>query len=156
MGQDAGNHANGSHSADQNGSKPDAQALTPQSPEVNAALNRLRQVVMRQWWTAAGLLWLTIGAASLWMLRPEIQQLRQFFTWTALRYGLAYNPIPSVGLGLCIGLTVALLVSESRYLLWGIPTGERRRLMRQLAQIQQAGPRHRLWQQVWGPPTQRR
>lgn len=150
MGQDAGKHADGSHNAEQNGARPAAPALTAQPSDVNAALDRLRQVVMQQWWTAAVLLWLTVGAASLWMLRAEIQLLRQFFTWTALRFGLAYNPMPTFGLGLCIGLTVALLVSESRYLLWGIPAGERRRLLRLLDQIQQTGPRHRLWKRVWG------
>lgn len=111
-------------------------------------MDRLRTVILQRWWLFLAVLWLTIGLASLWHLRPELAQLQQYFTWTAVRYGLAYHRFAAVGLGLCIGLTVALLISESRYILFGLSRGERRRLNRLLNQIHQRGASHPLWHRV--------
>jgi hypothetical protein len=82
-------------------------------------LERLRSLVIRRWWRRTVILWLTVGSVSLWTLQEEITSLRQYFTWTALRYALAYNRLAAIGLGLCIGLTVARLVGESRHILFG-------------------------------------
>ncbi len=38
------------------------------------------------------------------------------FTWVALRYAIAFNRLPALGLSFCIGLTVATLISHSRSL----------------------------------------
>ena len=86
-----------------------------------------------------------MGSLSLWSFRPELILLHQYFTWTALRYGLAYHRWAALGLGLCLGLTVALLVAESRYLLFGLAKGEQQRLEIWLRRINRQGPRHRLW-----------
>lgn len=116
---------------------------------------RLRALVMRRWWFVAGGLWLTVGLLSLWSLRPEFAQLQQYFTWTAVRYGLAYNRLAAAGLGLCIGLTVALLVAESRYILFGITKAERRQLEKLLKQIDHRGRRHPLWRKIYhNSPTE--
>ena len=111
-------------------------------------LDRLRRLIIRRWWLATAGLWLTLCPLSLWSFRADIALLQQHFTWTSLRYALIYNRPAALGLALCIGLTVALLVGESRYLLFGFSPGERRRLEKQLFRIQQQGERHPLWRQV--------
>lgn len=87
----------------------------------------------RWWWLALGL-WLTLAPISLWQLRTTGQQLAEHFTWAALRYGLAFNRGAAAGLGLCCGLTVALLLSETRYLYGGLSRRERYRLIQALRQ----------------------
>lgn len=114
-----------------------------------APLERLRAIMLRRWWTVSGLLWLTVAPLSLWSLRPEIAQLRQYFTWSTVRLGLAYNRPAAFGLGLCAGLTVALLVAESRYILWGMTEAERQRLERLRDRIASKGPSHPLWWRIY-------
>ena len=117
-------------------------------PTLEQEIERLRQCIILTWWRVIGILWLTIGLLSIWGLRSEIQKLRDYFTWTAVRYGLAYNPVYSFGLALCVGLTVSILISESRHILFGLAKGERRRLEKQLLYIRQQGPRHPFWKLV--------
>ncbi|TVQ05826.1 MAG: hypothetical protein EA368_18455 [Leptolyngbya sp. DLM2.Bin27] len=112
------------------------------------SLQKLRAIIMRRWWVVSGLLWLIVGSLSLWSLRPEIALLRQFFTWSAVRISLAYNRPAALGLGLCVGLSVALLVAESRYLLWGMTNDEQRRLELLLHRIEARGAAHPLWRQL--------
>jgi hypothetical protein len=85
---------------------------------------------------------------SLGRLRPEIAQLRQYFTWAAVRYGLAYNRLAAVGLGLCVGLTVALLVAESRYILFGMTKAELQRIEALAHRIETEGRSHPLWRHI--------
>lgn len=118
---------------------------TPSYPE---PLVRLRGIMLRRWWTISGLLWLTVAPLSLWSLRPDIARLQQYFTWSAVRLGLAYNRPAAVGLGLCLGLTVALLVAESRYMLFGFTPAERQRLEKLCDRITAQGPSHPLWQKL--------
>lgn len=108
-------------------------------------LQQLRRILWRRWWLTVVGLWLTVGSLSLWSLRSELVLLRQHFTWTALRYGLFYHRLAALGLGLCLGLTVALLVTESRYLLFGLAKEEQHRLEIWLQRINRQGPRHPLW-----------
>jgi hypothetical protein len=108
-------------------------------------IHQLRTILWRRWWLTVLGLWLTVGTLSLWSLYPEVALLRQYFTWTALRYGLFYHRLASVGLGLCLGLTVALLVAESRYLLFGLARSEQQRLETWLQRINRQGPHHPLW-----------
>lgn len=118
------------------------------TPSYPAPLERLRAIMLRRWWAISGLLWLTVAPLSLWSLRPEIAQLRQYFTWSAVRLGLAYNRPAAVGLGLCVGLIVALLVAESRYILWGMTKDEQQRLEKLCDRIAAQGPSHPLWKQI--------
>jgi hypothetical protein len=99
---------------------------------LDQALASLWRSWMNRWWWLTLGLWLTLAPASLWQLRHTGQQLAQYFTWAALRYGLAFNRGAAAGLGLCLGLTVALLLSETRHLYWGLSRRERYRLMRAL------------------------
>lgn len=87
---------------------------------------------MRRWWLVVLMLWASVGVASIWHLRRTWQQLGDYFTWAALRYGLGFNRLAAIGLGLCLGLTVALLVKETRYFLFGLTTSERRTLLKAL------------------------
>ncbi|PZV08460.1 MAG: hypothetical protein DCF32_04740 [Leptolyngbya sp.] len=118
------------------------------TPSYPAPLERLRVIMLRRWWAISGLLWLTVAPLSLWSLRLEIAQLRQYFTWSAVRLGLAYNRPAAIGLGLCVGLTVALLVAESRYILWGMTKDEQQRLEKLCDRITAQGPSHHLWRQL--------
>ncbi len=93
-------------------------------------LLRIRQVWMRRWWRLTFALWLSVGSMSLWSLRRTWAQVIEQFTWAALRYGLAFNRPAAIGLGLCLGLTIALLLKESRFLLWGLSRKERYQLLK--------------------------
>lgn len=121
----------------------------------DSQLERLRGHVLRRWWQSVVGLWLTVGLASLWALRHEIPTLQQYFTWTAVRYAFVYNRLAALGLGLCVGLTVALLVGESRHILFGLSQEERRRLERLRAKIQHQGPSHPLWRYLGSPSGDR-
>jgi len=57
-------------------------------------------------------------------------QIMEHFTWAAIRYVLAFNRLAAIGLGLCIGLTIALLVKETRFQLFGL-TGREYKDLRQ-------------------------
>ena len=111
-------------------------------------IEALRQAMMRTWWWVCLCLWLTVGLLSLWWVRSDLQELHQYFTWTAVRYMLFYNRLAGMGLGLCFGLTLALLLSESRQILWGISEGEHARLLGNLRQIHAQGPSHPQWKVI--------
>jgi hypothetical protein len=81
-----------------------------------------------------GFLWLIIMPASLWVLRQEMQLLWQYFTWTGLRYGLAFHPLAAMGLITTLGFTTASLLHYSQWLLFGVSRPEVRRLRRQAQQ----------------------
>lgn len=117
-------------------------------PTHERQIHQLKDALQRQWWLVAAGLWLVIGSLSLWALRHEFDRLKQYFTWTAVRYGLAYHRPAAIGLGLCVGVTLALLVAESRHILFGLTRGERHRLERQLQKIRQQGPSHPLWRHI--------
>ncbi|HSM83812.1 MAG TPA: hypothetical protein VLS96_19135 [Nodosilinea sp.] len=108
-------------------------------------LEQLRSQLLRRWWALSGLLWLTVGSLSLWALRDDIAQVRRYFTWAAVRYGLAYNRPAALGLGLCLGLTVALLVAESRYILFGLTPAEQARLQKLARRIEAEGASSSRW-----------
>ena len=114
-------------------------------PQYQRQIERLRIILLRRWWRFTALLWLTVGSLSLWSLRGEWVYLRQYFTWTAVRYAVAYNRLAALGLGLCVALTVALLVAESRHILFGLARSEQQRLDQLHHQILQQGPTHPLW-----------
>jgi hypothetical protein len=99
-------------------------------------------------WIVIGLLWLTVGAYSLWELRYPIGLIQENFTWAAVKYGLIFQPIPAFGLFLCIGVMMGTLVWQSRNLIWGLPKKERQRLIQQVWQIRKQGSSHPLWKWI--------
>lgn len=129
--------------------KPAAQPdLCPTDSGFQAEVERLHQHWMKMRWRWLRLLWVVVVPLSLWHLRDEIGLWRQYFTWTAVRYGLIYHPLAATGLILCASLTVSTLLWQSYALLFGIPTNYRRRLSERVLEIRQRGPRHPLWRRV--------
>ncbi|MGA9378588.1 MAG: hypothetical protein WBV73_07440 [Phormidium sp.] len=120
-------------------------------PSFATQVERLVELTVYGRWLFVGLLWITIGSLSLWGLRDEIALLQQHFTWVAVKYGLAYNRLPALGLALCVGMTVAVMVWQSRNILIGMPQAERRRLEQQVFRIRQQGKTHPLWNLVCQP-----
>ena len=117
-------------------------------PTFLAQVQKLHQLTVYGRWLVVCLLWFSIGLLSLWGLRSEIALWQQYFTWVAVRYSLYYNPLPTFGLALCIGMTVAVLFWQSRNILVGLPLQEQRRLEQQVFRIRQQGPSHPLWRWV--------
>ena len=113
----------------------------------NQIENLYRLTIYRRW-LMIGLLWLTVGAYSLWDLRYPISLIQEDFTWAAVKYGLAFQPIPAFGLCLCVGMTATTLVWQSQNQIWGIPQKEQQRLAQQVCHIRQQGSSHPLWKLV--------
>ncbi len=99
-------------------------------------------------WLVIVVLWLTVGAYSLWELRYPISLIQEDFTWAAVKYGLIFQPIPAVGLCLCVGMMAGTLVWQSRNIIWGIPKKEQQRLAQQVGNIRKQGSSHPLWKFV--------
>lgn len=115
------------------------------------AIEALYQHSLTTWWRLTLGVWLTIGPLTLWQLRSEIGLLLDYFTWTAVYYGLKYNFFGALGFFLCLGLAITLLVREIRHLILGISPVERRRLESQLSYIRRQGESHPLWSLVNRP-----
>lgn len=136
--------------------QPDDQPVVQSKTEsTNAAfqqdVERLYRLTLYARWCIVGLLWLTIGLLSLWGLRYPLSLLLEYFTWAAVRYGLAFNRFPAIGLALCLGVTVAVLLRQSHDLLFGLSQHDRQRLERQVQRIRQQGSSHPLWRFVCKP-----
>ncbi len=111
---------------------------------------RLHQLQVGARWLFVSFLWLTLAPVCLWNLREELILWRQYFTWVAVRYGLYYHPWSTLGLSFCIAMTLAVLIWQSRNILFGMPEDEKQRLEKQVFQIRQQGPSHPLWKWVCG------
>ncbi len=117
-------------------------------PVLQVQVKRLYRLIIYARWLIVGLLWISVGSLSIWSLRREIFLWIEHFTWTAVRYALIYNRLPTLGLGLCLGMTTAVLVWQSRNMIWGIPYEEQKRLEKQVRQINAQGPTHPLWKWI--------
>ncbi|NET69914.1 MAG: hypothetical protein F6K62_02360 [Sphaerospermopsis sp. SIO1G2] len=113
-------------------------------------VQRLHQLTVFGRWLFVSCLWVIIAPASLWNLRSEFILWQEYFTWVAVRYALAFHPFAAVGLGFCTGMTVSVLVWQSRNILIGLPQLEKQRLEKQVFKIRQQGPSHPLWKLVIG------
>jgi hypothetical protein len=111
-------------------------------------VQRLIEVQTYLRWMLDIFLWLTVGTASIWALRAEIELWIASFTWASVRISLAYNRLPMLGLGLCIAMTLSTLIWQSSIILWGVSTRERRSLINQVKSIKAKGPSHLLWRWV--------
>jgi hypothetical protein len=117
-------------------------------PNFNQQVQNLHQLQVGARWLFVGFLWLTVAPVCLWDLREEIELWQQYFTWVAVRYGLFYHPLATLGLSFCIGMTLAVLVWQSRNILVGLPEPEKQRLEQQVWRIRQQGSSHPLWKWV--------
>lgn len=111
-------------------------------------VQRLIEVQTYLRWIFDAFLWLTVGTASIWALRSEIELWIAAFTWAAVRMSLVYNRLPMLGLGICIAMTLATLVWQSSIILWGVSPREKRSLINQVKSIREAGKSHPLWRWV--------
>jgi len=130
---------------------PDPDPCDLSSDDLQRYRDRLHQMTVCGRWLLVSALWLIVGIASLWGLRYPIGLMQEHFTWAALRYGLAYHPISALGLSLCIGMTISVLVWQSRNILFGLPKRDRQRLEQQVQRIYQQGASHPLWRWVIEP-----
>ncbi|BAZ53394.1 hypothetical protein NIES4103_60690 [Nostoc sp. NIES-4103] len=117
-------------------------------PSFAQQVQKLHQLTVYGRWLFVAFLWLTLAPVCLWNLRTEISLWQEYFTWVAVRYGLFYHPLSTLGLAFCIGMTVAVLVWQSRNILVGLPQQEKQRLEKQVCHIRQQGPTHPLWKWV--------
>ncbi|MBW4671619.1 MAG: hypothetical protein KME60_30390 [Cyanomargarita calcarea GSE-NOS-MK-12-04C] len=117
-------------------------------PHFAKQVQKLHQLTVYSRWLIVGLLWLTVAPLALWNLREEITLWRQYFTWMAVKYGLYYHPLSTLGLAFCIGMTVAVLIWQSRNILLGLPQYELQRLEKQVWRIREQGPSHPLWKWI--------
>ena len=117
-------------------------------PSFAQQVQKLHRLTVYGRWLFVSGLWLSIAPFSLWNLRAEIFLWRQYFTWVAVRYGLFFHPLATLGLAFCIGMTTATLVWQSRNILLGLPHKEKQRLEKQVFRIRQQGATHPLWKWV--------
>jgi hypothetical protein len=117
-------------------------------PLLESQVQRLIEVQTYLRWIFDGFLWLTIGTASIWALRSDIELWIAAFTWVGVRISLVYNRLPMMGLGICIAMTLATLVWQSSIILWGVNQREKRSLINQVKRIKEKGKSHPLWRWV--------
>lgn len=115
------------------------------------AVQRLHRWEQKRRWLLVTLLWLVLLPFCLLLLRYPISLLLDYFTWSGVRYGLAFNPIPAAGLILTCLLTVSSLISSWFYRTYGLTVSEVQRLEKRATRIQAKGKSHPLWPRVWGP-----
>ena len=109
---------------------------------------KLHQLTVYARWLFVVVSWLTLGSYALWHLRTEIALWFDYFTWAAVYYGFHFNPIPTICLAFCVGITVSVLIWQSRNIIWGLPADEQRQLERKVKKIQAQGKKHPLWKWI--------
>lgn len=111
-------------------------------------VEKLHRLTVYVRWLLVIFLWLTLAPLCLWDLRTEIELWQDYFTWSAVRYGLVFHPFAALGLSLCIGMTLSVLIWQSRNILFGMPASEKQRLEKQVYRIRQQGSSHPLWKWI--------
>ncbi|NJM72162.1 MAG: hypothetical protein HC862_19360 [Scytonema sp. RU_4_4] len=117
-------------------------------PSFAKQVQKLHQLEVYSRWLFVVFLWLTIAPLCAWDLRSEITLWQQYFTWVAVRYGLYYHPLATLGLFFCLGMILAVLIWQSRNILLGLSQQEKQRLEQQVFRIRQQGPSHPLWKWI--------
>jgi uncharacterized Tic20 family protein len=131
--------------------EPDQDNGIQKDPAFQQQVQRLHRLTVYSRWLLVALLWLFVAPLCLWALRSEIALWLDYFTWTAVRFTILYNRLPTLGLILCVAVTVAVLVWQSRTILWGLPTEHREYLEAQVLRIRRQGRSHPLWKWVCEP-----
>src|ERR671916_708738 len=123
--------------------------MTNESDEnFQSEVQRLHKLTVYGRWLTVIFLWISVGSLSIWGLRDEIALWLEHFTWAAVLYGLSFHRWPTLGLGLCLGMTLAVLTKQSRNMVRGLPLREKQGLEQQVRRIRQQGPSHPLWKWV--------
>ena len=105
-------------------------------------VTKYHQITIYMRWLVVIALWLTLGIYGIWGIRNEIQLWLNYFTWSAIYYGLAFNLIPTLCLSICIGMTVSVLVWQSRCAIWGLSDKEQYYLEQKVTKILATGTSH--------------
>ncbi|MEM9271497.1 MAG: hypothetical protein AAGA80_00850 [Cyanobacteria bacterium P01_F01_bin.143] len=90
----------------------------------NKVDNYYKEIVWARWKLVI-FLWLTLGTYGIWSLRHEIKLWLDYFTWSAVRYGLKFNMLSTICLAICIGFTLSTMVWQSRNIIWGLSDKEK-------------------------------
>ncbi|NJL65820.1 MAG: hypothetical protein HC849_28110 [Oscillatoriales cyanobacterium RU_3_3] len=117
-------------------------------PNFQIEVQRLHKLTVYGRWLTVILLWVTVGAFSIWQLRGEIYLWLEHFTWAAVYYSFYFRPHLVFGLTVCLAMTLAVLTWQSRNVVRGLPMREKQRLERTVRRIRQQGPSHPLWKWV--------
>lgn len=112
------------------------------------SIERLHHLTVCGRWLMVVVLWSSIGLLGLWSMRHEIELWLENFTWVSVLYSLISHPFAALGLGICVAMTLSVLVWQSRNILWGLSREEELRLVRQVRRIRAVGSRHLLWKWV--------
>jgi hypothetical protein len=118
--------------------------------QLRVEVERMYSLMLWGRWLVTGVLWLTLGLASLWGLRTMIELAMEDFTWASIRYGLHYHPWATIGLALCIAMTLSVLIWQSSNLLFGLSKDQQQYLIKQVLRIRAQGSSHPLWNWVCG------
>lgn len=125
---------------------------SPHSPSSDAILNRqvyqLLRLQMVWRWLWVGLIWLTIGAWSLWELRESIMLLHDYFSLTGVIYSLYFHLGAACGIVICLAFTCSSILWQISYIFWGLTDKERHQLAVKVNKIQTAGAKHPLWRWI--------
>ena len=116
--------------------------------KLDPKVQKLYRINIYKKWLVILILWLTIGILAIWILRDDIDLWQEYFTWSALRYALAYHRFAALCLSICIGLTMGLLITQSRDILWGISEQEKYRLQQEVDKICTIGKSHPLYKWI--------
>lgn len=109
---------------------------------------------MRTWWKICLGIWIFIGLPCLWWIRTDLIEIKEYFTWAAVRSIFLFQRPAGMGIAFCVAVTFALLVSESRQIIWGISRDERARLVANLEKIHAQGPTHPQWKIISKAPSE--
>ncbi|NES71141.1 MAG: hypothetical protein F6K24_41025, partial [Okeania sp. SIO2D1] len=93
--------------------------LTPIDPKFAIQVERLHRFSVYCRWLFVITCWLSFGVFGIWGLRKEIELWQEYFTWVALRYAIVYNPVSTLCISFCMGVTAGVLVWQSRNILIG-------------------------------------
>ncbi|VEP14907.1 conserved hypothetical protein [Hyella patelloides LEGE 07179] len=111
-------------------------------------VDRYYQLTIYLRWIVVLLLWFTLGVYGVWGIRHEIKLWLDYFTWSAVHYGLAFNLVPTICLAICIGMTVSVLLWQSSHILWGLSDREKYYLEKKVAKILATGSSHPFWKWI--------
>lgn len=114
-------------------------------PKLDRQIKKLHRLTVCFRWFTVVLCWLTLGIFGIRSLLPQINLWLDYFTWSAVRYTIHFNPLPSLSLAFCIGMTISVLVWQSRNIIWGLSPQEKYRLEQKVHKIIAKGSSHPLW-----------
>ncbi|PSO50772.1 MAG: hypothetical protein BRC40_09050 [Cyanobacteria bacterium QH_8_48_120] len=111
-------------------------------------VQRLHKLTVYSRWLFVGFCWISIGSLGIWGMRSEFSLWLSHFTWVAVRYAIAYNLLSALCLAFCMGITAAVLIWQSRNILFGLSSQQRRRLEQKVRRLRATEPNHPLWKWV--------